>query len=305
MLPQVVRRIDDIVYANYNVPTLQHQHRVLIQRDHDGGRGIDYVYQESDYVDAREYYTYDASQFALKLINSHTELKRLTGINAAFMRALHGKTVSIGQLRRVLTASEFAQFQSDVILDQHPSEIKFGEGMPGELKAYNIMVRDADFMNARYESMSGKASVGKAKYAHGTLTRFSTKAESLYESALERLEEIYSVASPYERYQLDTWMDREIDFERGVERKIGIEPETIPRVRGSRSSNALDSGLPKLSKRLKQQECALTALVYACCDIAFVLPASTEETVALTPEQSALMQTKLQRLLHPKLEEWD
>jgi hypothetical protein len=305
----VVQRIDDIVYANYNVPTLQHQHRVLIHRDHDGGRGVDYVYQESDYVDAREYYTYDASHFALKTIGSHAELKRLTGINVALERALSGKSVSIAQLRRLLTPSELAEYVSDVATEKHPSEIKYIEGMPSELRDYNIMLREADFMNARYESMSGKASVGKAKYAHGTLTKFSTKAESLYESALERLEEIYSVASPYERYQLDTWMDREVDFERGIERTVGMEPESIPRVRGSSSSNALDSGLPKLSKRLKQQECALTALVYACCAIAFDLPVSSNDDAVLTSAdamaQKKLLQTKLQRLLSSKRDEWD
>ena len=50
---------------------------------------------------------------------------------------------------------------------------------------------------------------------------------------------------------------------------IGIEADTIPRVRGSKSSHALDSGLPKLSQRLKRKECQLVALREAVWDIAF------------------------------------
>ena len=64
-------------------------------------------------------------------------------------------------------------------------------------------------------------------------------------------------------------MDRELDFEAGAERTIGISPASIPRVRGSKSSNALDSGLPKLSKRLKRKECQLLALRDAAWKLAF------------------------------------
>ena len=273
--------------------TLQHQHRVLIQCDHVSN----YEYQESDYVDARETYSYDASAFAFKTIANASDLKTLQGINRVFARAVTGKTVPLAQLRRLLTPAQFVQYTEDVNSQRHPAEIDYGDGMPVELKRYNIMVRDADFMNNRYESMSSRARLGLIKFDRNSITKASNKAESMYESALEYLEELYSVATPHERYQLDKWMDREIDFERGVERTIGIEPESIPRARGSKSSNALDSGLPKLSKRLKHDECALMILLEVCCDIAFVLPVATDDEQPMSEQHAQLVKTKLQQLL--------
>jgi hypothetical protein len=64
-------------------------------------------------------------------------------------------------------------------------------------------------------------------------------------------------------------MDRDVDFDKGFERTVGIDADTIPRVRGSKSHRALDSGLPKLSQRLKRKECQLVALREAAWDIAF------------------------------------
>lgn len=292
MLPGIAKRIDDLVYDNYNIVTLQHQHRVVIQRDH----ASNYEYQESDYVDARETYSYDASAFAFKTITSAADLKTLQGINRVFARAVKGNTVPLAQLRRLLTAAQFAQYTEDVNSQRHPAEIDYGDGMPTELKRYNIMLRDADFMNNRYESMSSRARLGLVKFNRNSITNASNKAESMYEDALEYLEELYSVATPHERYQLDKWFDRAVDFERGIERTVGIEPESIPRVRGSKSSNALDSGLPKLSKRLKHDECALMVLLEVCCEIAFVLPVTSEEPV-MTDAQAQLVKTKLQQLL--------
>jgi hypothetical protein len=117
--------------------------------------------------------------------------------------------------------------------------------------------------------MAGMARIGRAKYKQGTVSRALDKAESLYETALERLKEIWDTASPADLYELQNWMDRDIDFDAGNDRTIGISVDSIPRVRGSKSTRALDSGLPKLSQRLKRQECQLEALREAACNIAF------------------------------------
>ena len=54
LLPKVDKRIDDVQYENYNVPTLAYGERVLVLKDRVGGVGADaYVYKEEDYVDAR------------------------------------------------------------------------------------------------------------------------------------------------------------------------------------------------------------------------------------------------------------
>ena len=69
-LTQIAKRIDDLAYENYNIPSLCYQHRILADfGDRTGGVGdAVYVYTEQDYVDAREIYSYDASAFVLRLL---------------------------------------------------------------------------------------------------------------------------------------------------------------------------------------------------------------------------------------------
>jgi hypothetical protein len=87
-------------------------------------------------------------------------------------------------------------------------------------------------------------------------------------------------------------MDREIDLDEGANTKLSIDCVGIPRVRGSKSKNALDSGLPKLSKRLKRKECQLQALRSAACAIAFEAEVVEEVTIS-----SSVLKNKLQDLL--------
>ena len=89
-------------------------------------------------------------------------------------------------------------------------------------------------------------------------------------------------------------MDRVVDFDAGFDRQIDINAHAIPRVRGSKSRYAEDSGLPKLSKRLKRQYCALNALLAAGCNIAFDVP--VVEVQEPTQEQQKILRDKLKAL---------
>ena len=75
----------------------------------------------------------------------------------------------------------------------------------------------------------------------------------------------------------------------GVDSNVGLGPDLIPRVRGSRSHCAQDAGLPKLSKRLKQQWAALNVLLVVATDIAFELPQQQSAKSGLTEEQMKRM----------------
>ena len=83
------------------------------------------------------------------------------------------------------------------------------------------------------------------------------------------------------------------DFDKGFERTVGIDADTIPRVRGSKSHRALDSGLPKLSQRLKRKECQLTALRGAAWAIAFDC---IEDDNAQTEEDTARLKERISKL---------
>jgi len=147
------------------------------------------------------------------------------------------------------------------------------------------MLRNADFQYNKFDKMSLQQVRGR-KFKHGVVANESNKADGLYEDALERLHEIWDLASPSHRYRLQCWFDREIDFDKGHDTKISIDCDSIARVRGSRSKKAQDSGLPKLSKRLKRKECQLIALRNAVIDIVFV--AEIEQVEEFTSKEAQI-----------------
>lgn len=286
-MPKVDKRIDDVQYANYNIPTLKYGERVLIQRDRSGGIGADaYVYTEDDYVDGRVEETYDVPVVTLRTIDDAKQVTKLARLNALLEQLVNDKTATTAQLRAALTLDEYNEYVNSLTAVTHLSEINYSNGMPRDLRRYNQLLKAADFQQGKYEKMSGLASTGRAKYKYGTVSKALDKAESLYEDALERLEEIWGTATPAEQHELQNWMDRDVDFDKGFERTVGIDADTIPRVRGSKSHRALDSGLPKLSQRLKRKECQLTALREAAWDIAF-------ESVAEDNAQSEAVTARL------------
>jgi hypothetical protein len=294
LLPRIDKRIDDLQYENYNVPTMMYGARKLIIRDRiEEVPSTGYVFVESDYVDARVEQTYEMEQQTFRDIQDEQELQKLQRINQQLETILANKNVSDKRFRATLNAEEYADYLYKFENPSHPSEITYGDGMPVELKSYNIFLRQADFQNNKYEKMHGQKIYGKKNYSSASITAVGNKAESLYEDALERLGEIWSCASHAEQYELQNWLDREYDWDKGVNSTLTIDCGGVPRVRGSRSVNALDSGLPKLSKRLKRKECQLQALRSAACAIAF--EPEQEEAYATSGVLSAKLRALLNR----------
>ena len=294
LLPRIDKRIDDLQYENYNVPVLIHGARKIIIRDRlEDLSSTGYALVESDYVDARVEKTYEMEEQTFRDIQDAQELLKLQRINQQLETLLANKNVSDKRLRATLTAEEYADYLYKLDNASHPSEITYGDGMPHALKSYNIFLRQADFNNNKYEKMHGQKAYGKKNYSSASITAVGNKAEGLYEDALERLSEIWSCATPVEQYELQNWLDREYDWDKGVNSTLTIDCAGVPRVRGSKSVNALDSGLPKLSKRLKRKECQLQALRSAACAIAF--EPKQEEEFKLSAEQSAKLRALLNR----------
>jgi len=295
LLPCIDKRIDDLQYENYNVPVMMHGYRKL-RIEHGYKSDLvdnNYEHRKPDYVDARVERTYEMEQQAFRDIQDAQELQKLQRINQQLETILANKNVSDKRLRATLANEEYAEYTASLENVSHPTEITYGDGMPSVLHSYTAILRQADFQNSKYEKMNGLKSVGRKKYSSSSLTVVSNKAESLYELALERLGEIWSSATPTEQYELQTWMDREIDFDKGFDSTLTIDCVGIPRVRGSKSNNALDSGLPKLSKRLKRKECQLQALRSAACAIAFV--PKQEPEYATNPVLSAKLRALMNR----------
>ena len=67
----------------------------------------------------------------------------------------------------------------------------------------------------------------------------------------------------------------------------------MPRVRGTKSQYAEDSGLPKLSKKVKQKYLALRVLLEVAVEIAFDIP---EKTLEITLEEKDRLRSMLAAL---------
>jgi hypothetical protein len=268
-MPQVQKTIADIQYRNYHIPTLAHGERLLIQRDRGLPASGEHRFAEADYVDGREEVEGEVPDLPLRNISDVAEIQRLARLNILLNRLVAGSNIATVQLKSALTPQQYAEYLESTTSPQHFSELLYGDGMPSELRDYNRKLKAADFEKAKYEKMASMASSGRAKYRYGVVSRALDKAENLYEAALERLSEIWGVASPAEKQTLQHWMDREIDLDAGPDSKLGIDVDSIPRVRGSKSKNALDSGLPKLNQSLKRRECQLAAVSAAASALAF------------------------------------
>jgi len=292
-LTRVAKRIDDIAYDNYHIPVLLHQGRVRRTQGHNNVVGGVVEFAESDYVDAKPEHTYDSSVFGLKQIDDAQTLK-LHKINEMMNDILNGMSVRTTRLRSILSESEYSSYETMLEEIRHSEEILYDE-MPEQLKTYNKKLNKADLMNGRYEKMAG-TNAGTSN----TRTKVSQQAQTLYEEALEYLEELYGCVERGDygadmRARLDAWIDRDVDFDKGYDRTVGIEVDTIPRVRGSKSHFAQSSGKPKLSKRLKREESVLMMLLVVACDIAFVLP-QTEQPPAQTQQQKDTLRNKMNKL---------
>ncbi len=291
-MPDVDACIDDVQYTNYNIPKLQHGNRVLVQRDRVSS-AFDVQHVEDDYEDARVAQTYQRPDVEFNATLNSEQLVTLEKINVLLRKLVSSSSVPDKQLQLALSAEQYAAYRESLTAVMHSSEIKYSDGMPTELRRYQAKLKAADFQYNKFEKKSARARNGRARYKSGYVSTGYNAAEKLYEQALEHLEETYSAADAYERYQLQLWMDRDLDFDAGAERTIGISPVSIPRVRGSKSANALDSGLPKLSKRLKRKECQLLALKDAAWKLAFKQPEQIE-TVDQVP---TVRSDKLNKLL--------
>jgi len=137
------------------------------------------------------------------------------------------------QLQTWLSEQEYEQLEYEWQEQLAPREEL--KEKPEELERYEKKLRDATFQYNRAEGYSNK---GK----HTIAKKFYHKSESLFEDALEILEEII-----YADAQLQIWFDREIEFAAGSD--LGADLVSLPRVVTSRSNERQRSDLRIMSKR--------------------------------------------------------
>jgi hypothetical protein len=294
LLRSVVARILNIQYDNYtvfgrNAADIEFA-RLDQQQEHESfvRETVDIVEQEAD-----------SWEFAAQLNVAAGE--RLTQINCLLQDVMTAKTVGIAKLRRVFTDEQLAAYEQSLQQPITFDEVNYADGKPAELTHYNKMLREADFMYNKYESMSRSSSVRRATSNHGALKKIYNKSETLYELALEYLEECIGHGATSRQQELLRWLDRDVDFgyeRNGVvnhdRRNVTGTAESIPRVKGSKSEHAsLDAALPKMNVHKKREQRMLEALLTAAVAIAYepekLTDAQIEEQQKLKEKVAARM----------------
>jgi hypothetical protein len=266
----VVARILELEYINYSIPQRFDTTTHTVE-DSNGLRvWIDFEAEQraADKVVAEEVAAAALSwQFKDEL--TADEYVRLVLLNKLLAQQLSGKTVGKAAIERALTADEYNDYVASLSVSTNWAEVMYADGTPDVLKRYNILLRYADFQYNKYERMAGLKSVGRAKFKNESLKRTMNKAEHLYERALEYLQEQVELSQQNrEGDRLTRWLDRDVDFTTAG--NLGIDVDSVPRVKGSTSHYALDAGLPKLSVRLKHEQRVLENLLRAAVACAYV-----------------------------------
>lgn len=297
LLPEWAQLIDDIEYLNFNVPVLMHQSRVLKHVDGNVSTDPGHIYTEADYADAKPAYDYAVPEFVLRSKVSDSELQQLVAINATVQSCVSDKSITRRALKRCLTAAQLVELDESVNTAEHPSEVTYGGGVPHYLRTYKQFLQRADFVWHQYERAAGKQHKSR-KYKSNQ--KLEEKSEYLYELAFENLCEIYGDAhrGNWGRdavHQIETWLDRTVvlDPDDVSSTSVTLGAHSMPRVRGSKSQYAQDSGVPKLSATLKRKYCTLKILLEVACNYAFVMP---KNEIAATPEQTNRLSGMLKRL---------
>ncbi len=163
--------------------------------------------------------------------------------------------------------------------------------VPEEVKEYERILQDALMMHGKSEQFNVKdvSKGGTLSERQKTLDELSGKADSLFEDALARLEEIIT-----EDESLRIWFDRDFSFEAGSD--LSLEPGGMPRLITSKSAENLakDEGMMRFGWKTKAQV-KLEVLQEAL--VALDRESLTEEDIEADAAEIKLQAEKLKGML--------
>ena len=136
-----------------------------------------------------------------------------------------GQTVRDADLRGLLKG-HYHNYRSAVASNQ--SLIEQAKAKPADISEYEALLSEADRLHGQMDSLSSRG-------YHDSAKRIGAKAETAYEKALERLEEILQ-ADP----GLQMWLDRPASFD-AKSGGMNPDPVDVPRCVTSKSLNNLGS----------------------------------------------------------------
>jgi hypothetical protein len=154
---------------------------------------------------------------------------------------------------------------------------------PTEFNEYLDLVKKANFAYYKVDHLSSK----RGKALTPGVSNLKGIADTLYEKALERLEEILEADR-----SLEVWLDRPVDF--SEENYPSLEPESMPRLKTSKSSYAQSTY--KSNKREQIHLVRRRAVVEAIKEIEDEIGGAGEPDTSNAPASNDQLKFNLKRL---------
>ena len=185
--------------------------------------------------------------------------RRLKRLQKLLTRIDEGADIARRDLQNALTEQEWEVFEQDNGYLRDEDEI-LNDSRPDALNSYLELLKKADFYYSRAESTKKTRRSRIDHLGQAGKTRLYNKADTYYERAIERLNEILSAADAYTQHQILMHLDRPWDL--GDFPNLG--PVLMPRLRKSRSINSLSVGGPtKFDAKRENKRTAIQSAIAA------------------------------------------
>lgn len=145
-----------------------------------------------------------------------------------------GKEVSKRDLRNTIGQDGLEEYEA--LWEQEKERRSAFDKKPEVIKEYEAILKKADFANSKADGIKLNKRSSRDMSGRYSNERLRGQAESIYEDALIRAEEIVTADR-----SLIVWFDRELDFT--VNGTLGADYALVPRIITSRSSTKVSSGM--------------------------------------------------------------
>lgn len=195
---------------------------------------------------------------AVSQLNPAEKKKRLKRLKELFVRLKSGEDISRRDLKNALTEQQWEEFEyNNQNIDIEEPD---ASNRPDELRTYLDLLKKADFYYYRAESTSKTERSRIDHLGRSGRKRLFDKADTYYERAIERLNEIFSSCDGQTLNEVQTHLDR--PWALGDSPNLG--PNHMPRVRNSRSRYSdSQSGLTKFDLKRKYKRDAIESAIAA------------------------------------------
>jgi DNA polymerase III delta prime subunit len=211
-----------------------------------------------------------------------TDAKRIETLLA---KLANDKKVSLRDLKAALGDVGVTEYE-----DRWKDELdrrSYFDKKPDDIKKYEAMVHEADFLFSRAEGMTqiGKRSKRDMR-GRNSRTRLAEASETKYELAIEYLQELIDCNE-----SLRVWFDRDLDFDAGTT-TLSNDCDSIARTVTSKSIYKQSSGAALQRSKAGIKREMLEVALERCGADGVLRDAAAE----LTAEQSAILKGKLAKL---------